>query len=154
MTRAPASGNPPPGITPDDTDALPGFPRLAASAAGFHPWLLLAMLGEQQVAFASDCARAMLHGLETLGKVQEQVAQQTMLLHERAATASRQAPDLHSLAMLPWTLLLADVTAATRFWGAVGQEAVDQAASLQRRVSRYLADEQQVGVALLPQLTR
>jgi uncharacterized protein YbjT (DUF2867 family) len=129
-----------------------GFPRLAASAPGYHPWLLMAMLGEQQISFAADCAGAFYRGLETVGRVQEQAAHQALELHERAAILSRQAADPTRLVTLPWMLLIADLDAGRRFWQTLCRESVDQLTALQQCVARYVATEQQVGAALLPQL--
>lgn len=131
---------------------VPGFPRLAASAPGCHPWLLMAMLGEQQIGFAADCAGAFYRGLETVGRVQEQAAHQALELHDRAAALSRQTVDPSRLMALPWLLMMADLDAGRRFWQTLCRESVDQLAALQQCVARYVATEQRVGAALLPQL--
>ncbi len=154
MTSAKAAPATRRAVMPAPDDGMTMFPRFAAGAVGFHPWLLLSMLGERQIRFSADCARAMFQGLETVGRIQEQVARQAVTRHERVAALSRQAADPASLAMLPWILLLADVDAASHLWQALMHETLEQATFLQGRVTRHLADEQQVGVALLPQLAQ
>jgi hypothetical protein len=133
---------------------VPDFNLLSASAPGCHPWLLLAALGEKQIGFAADCAGTVLKGLETLGRVQEQVAHGAVVRHQRAMAITRQAAEPARLMALPWALLMVDLDAANRYWQALARATIDQVATLQQCVSRHLAEEQQVGAGLLPRLAR
>ena len=127
-------------------------PILAASAAGSHPWVVLACLGDRQFGLAFEYAAIVARGFEALGKVSEEEAHRMALLHQHAANLARQGGPQSRQVALPWTLLFAEAGAMGRLWQAYGMETTQFWINAQECMGRHLAEQQKLAQSLLPEI--
>lgn len=95
-------------------------------AAGAQPSLnLMADLGRQQMAVATEAACAMFRGFEAMRKVQEQAAHDAAQRHALAAHKLQQPCDAAELLAIQSELMSFDVDGATRYWQQLSAAALE-----------------------------
>lgn len=80
------------------------------------PLNLLADLGRQQLALATESACALFRGSEAMRKIQQQAAHQASLHHEAAAQKLREPCEPADLLAIQSDLLRQDLREATQYW--------------------------------------
>jgi len=91
-------------------------PPREATTADFAPWNLLADLGRQQLALATDSACAMFRGSEAMRKAQQQAAHHASARHEAAAKKLHGPCEPADLLAIQSDLLSFDLQEATQYW--------------------------------------
>jgi len=97
-------------------------PPLSREAASADPtqWNLLADLGRQQLALATESACAMFRGSEAMRKIQQQAAQQASEHHQAVAQKLRGPCEPTDLLAIQSDLLRFNLQGAALYWQQLG----------------------------------
>ncbi len=96
-----------------------------ASLASVAPWYGTPGLGSQQAAAATQCATAMFRGFEAMRKVQEDAAHAAAQRHADVTDRIKAGAAPAELVALQGELVRFDLEAATRYWQALGEAALE-----------------------------
>lgn len=109
------------------------------------PQNLLADLGRQQLAAATDAACAMFRGSEAMRAVQQQAAHEASLRHQAAAKKLHESCAADELLAIQSDLLRFDLQGATRYWQQITTVALQSQIEMMASASHLLAGEQSKG---------
>lgn len=112
-----------------------------AGSAGSAPWNLLADLGRQQFALATENASALFRGSEAVRKIQQEAAHEALLRHEAVAQKLRAGCEPGDLLALQSDLLRFDLQGATQYWQQLAAAAFQTQVEMMGCASRVLGTE-------------
>lgn len=112
-----------------------------AAPAPFAPLGIWADLGRQQMCVAAEASSAMLRGLETMRRIQQEAARDASTRHEAMAGKLHDARAPADLLAMQADLLQADWQSANRYWQDLAGTAIEMQVEMMGCASHLLDSE-------------